>query len=150
MLIIKIADNHDAHYQDHWWPWCSLSKSMIIKMLFVETIDDHDIHYQDHWWPWCPLLTQCGLVTPYGNISMGQHWFRLWLVAWRQQAISWTNIVLSSARSNDVHLMAISKQITLPSIDNIPLKINNLRCHSNLPGTKDSKTTRAPFINMDN
>ena len=22
----------------------------------------------------------------------GQHWFRLWLVAWRQQAITWTNV----------------------------------------------------------
>ena len=37
-----------------------------------------------------------------------QHWFRQWLVAWWHQAISWTNVDLSSLRSSDVHLRAIS------------------------------------------
>ena len=30
-------------------------------------------------------LTHCGLVTPYGDIDLGQHWVRSWLVVWRHQ-----------------------------------------------------------------
>ena len=37
-------------------------------------------------------LTHCGLVTPYGGTDPGQHWLRYWHVAWRHQAISWTNV----------------------------------------------------------
>ena len=33
-------------------------------------------------------LTDCGLATPYGDRNLGQHWLRLWLVAWRHQAIT--------------------------------------------------------------
>ena len=35
-------------------------------------------------------LNHCGLVTPYGNMDLGQHWLRLWLVAWWHQAITLT------------------------------------------------------------
>ena len=35
-------------------------------------------------------LTHCGLVTPYGDINLWQHWLRQWLAAWRHQAIAWT------------------------------------------------------------
>ena len=41
-------------------------------------------------------LTHCGLVTSYGNVSLGQHWLREWLVAWWQQAITWASVDLSS------------------------------------------------------
>ena len=44
-------------------------------------------------------LTYCGLVTPYGNRILGQHWLRYWLVAWQHQAITWTNIDWSSVKS---------------------------------------------------
>ena len=37
-------------------------------------------------------LTHFGQVTPYGVMGLGQHWFRLWLVAWRHQAITRTNV----------------------------------------------------------
>ena len=37
-------------------------------------------------------LTRCGLTPPYGNINLGQNWLRLWLVAWRNQPITWTNV----------------------------------------------------------
>ena len=30
--------------------------------------------------PWFNSLTHCGLVTPYGGLDLGQHWFRLWLL----------------------------------------------------------------------
>ena len=31
-------------------------------------------------------------MTPYSNRDLGQHWPRQWLVAWRHQAITWTNV----------------------------------------------------------
>ena len=39
-------------------------------------------------------LTHWGLVTPYDDIDMGQHWLQQWLAAWRHQAINRTNIEL--------------------------------------------------------
>ena len=41
----------------------------------------------------------CGLVTPCDEIDLGQHWFGEWLGAWGHQAITWTNVDYSSARS---------------------------------------------------
>ena len=49
-----------------------------------------------------------GLVTPFGDIDLGQHWLRWWLDAWRHQAITWNNVDLSSVRSCGIHLRAIS------------------------------------------
>ena len=67
---------------------------------------------------WCGLwlmapkvtLTLCGLVTSCGNMEPGQHWLRWWLVAWRHQAITWTNVDLSSVRSNGIHKRYLSHQ----------------------------------------
>ena len=39
-------------------------------------------------------LTHCGLVTKYGDRDLDQHWLTLWLVAWRNEAIIWTNLDL--------------------------------------------------------
>ena len=30
-------------------------------------------------------LTHCGLVMPYGDTGLNQHWFRVWFVAWKNQ-----------------------------------------------------------------
>ena len=49
-------------------------------------------------------LTHWGLVMPFGDLDLGQHWFRWWLVA----VITWTNVDLSSVRSSGIHLRAIS------------------------------------------
>ena len=49
-------------------------------------------------------LNHWGLVTPYGVRELGEHWFRWWRVAWRHQAITWTNVHLSSVRSCGIHL----------------------------------------------
>ena len=38
-------------------------------------------------------LTDYSLVTPYGNMELGQHWLRQWFVAWRLEAITWTRLV---------------------------------------------------------
>ena len=56
-------------------------------------------------------LTHSGLLTPYGDIGLGQHWLRWWLVAWRHQAITWTSVDLSSVTSSGIHLRAISHKI---------------------------------------
>ena len=42
------------------------------------------------------ILTHCVLAAPYGDMYLGSYWLRYWLVAWRHQAITWTNIDLSS------------------------------------------------------
>ena len=43
----------------------------------------------------------------YGGIDLGQHWLRQWLVAWWHQAITWTNVDLSSNVVSGIHLRAI-------------------------------------------
>ena len=57
------------------------------------------------------ILTHCGLVTPYGDMDLCRHWFRLWLVAWWHQAITWTNVDWSSVKSSDIHIRAISLEM---------------------------------------
>ena len=69
---------------------------------------------------WEMLLTQCGLVTPYGDRDVGQLWLRQWLVAWRHQAITWTNVDWSSVKSSDIHIRTISQEMSQPSIIKIP------------------------------
>ena len=58
------------------------------------------------------------------------------LVAWRHQAITWTNVDWSSMRSSDNHRRAISHEITQPSwiITAISLKTTFLKFQSNIPG----------------
>ena len=55
--------------------------------------------------------THCGMVMPYGDIELGQHWLRAWFVAWWHQAITWTNVDWPSVSSTDYHLRAISQEI---------------------------------------
>ena len=47
------------------------------------------------------------------DTGLDQQWFMWWLGAARQQAITWTNVNLSSIRSSIIHLRAM---ITQPSI----------------------------------
>ena len=44
---------------------------------------------------------------PSGDIDLGQHWFRWWLVSWGHQATTWSNVNLSSMKFSDIHLWAI-------------------------------------------
>ena len=83
------------------------------------------------------MWTHWGLVTPYGNTDLGQHWLRYWLVAWWQQAITWTNVDLSSIRSSVIHLRAILQKISQPTMIKISLKITYLKFRSNLPGVNE-------------
>ena len=47
-----------------------------------------------------------------------------YLVAWWHQAITWTYVDLSIIRSNDIHLRAISVDISKPSVTKMCVKIN--------------------------
>ena len=52
-------------------------------------------------------LTDRGLVKPYGDLELGQHW--------RHQAITWTSVDSSSARyDNAIQLRAISQELPKP------------------------------------
>ena len=56
--------------------------------------NDNDDYWLTHW----------GLVTPFGDRDLGHHWLRWWLVAWRHQAATWTNVDLSSVWSSDIYV----------------------------------------------
>ena len=84
-------------------------------------------------------LTHCCLVTPYRGKDLGRHWFRKWLVAWRHQAITWTNVELA-LKFSDVHLRAISLELSQPSITKISLKFIFLRFYWNIPAANELKS----------
>ena len=50
-----------------WHYWATMSKLALMKPVMFAS-----------WW----------LVTPYSNIDLGQHWLRLWFVAWQYQTIN--------------------------------------------------------------
>ena len=80
------------------------------------------------------LLTLWGLVTPY--IELCQHWFRQWLVAWRHQAIAWTNADQSSVKSCGIHLRIISHEM-LDTIPDMSLKDIKSRSQQHFLGANE-------------
>ena len=50
------------------------------------------------------LSTYCVLATPYGDKDLCQLWLSYWIVAWRHQAVPWTNIDLPTVQSTAIHL----------------------------------------------
>ena len=90
-------------------------------------------------------ITHCGLVI-YGSMDLGQHWHRKWLFGWRHQAITWTNVDLSSVRSSDIQLRAISQDIHQPSIIKISMKITYLKFHSNVQGANEQSGTKPNLV----
>ena len=76
------------------------------------------------------------LVPPYGDMELGQHWLRQWLVAWRHQAITWTNVDWS-VRSHGIHLGASSLEDLKKTIKETRLKIAVLKWHPGLPGANE-------------
>ena len=83
------------------------------------------------------ILIHYGLLTPYGNIDLCKYWPRHWLVAWRHQAITFTNVDLSPVKSSAINLRASSREISQPSISKISLKIVYLKFHSIIPGPNE-------------
>ena len=72
-------------------------------------------------------------------MDLGRHWLRQWLVAWRHQAITWTNVDWSSVKYSDIHIRAISQQMIQLSFTKICLKIACKKFHSIFPGANESK-----------
>ena len=71
-------------------------------------------------------LTHRVLVLLYDSINLSQHWLRYWLVAWRHQAITLTNVDLSSKNLKvfvNIYLRAISQEILMNLICNRCSKI---------------------------
>ena len=87
-------------------------------------------------------LIHCGLLMPFGDRDLDQHWLRYWLVAWRHEAITWTNVDWSSGKFGDIYIRAISQELPQPSITKICLKITCLKFHLNFPGANDLTQTR--------
>ena len=87
-------------------------------------------------------------MTPYGDTDLGQLWLRQWLVAWRHQAITWTNVDLSSIRSSDIHLTATSQDRHQPSITKIHLKIINQKFCSNITGANELIVPMEPCLEL--
>ena len=60
-------------------------------------------------------ITHCGPVNPYYDIDSGQHWLmiRLWLVAWRAHAISWTYFGSSLKVFCGIYMGAISHGVLM-------------------------------------
>ena len=48
-------------------------------------------------------LTHCALVTSYGDIDLGQHSLKWWLVTWRHQAITWTGVGYITKSAQDIY-----------------------------------------------
>ena len=75
-------------------------------------------------------LTHYGLVKPYGDIYLGQYWFREWLVVWWHQAITWAIDDWLSMRSSGFHKREISQEMLKIFTLDMNLKITNLKDYS--------------------
>ena len=89
-------------------------------------------------WCMCHItsLTHCGPVTPYGDIGLSQYWLRKWLVAWRHQAIAWTNVEFPFC---GIHLRAISQQVPKILYCIMSLKIRLLELNAKFPRSQRVK-----------
>ena len=76
-------------------------------------------------------LTHWGRPTPYGDKNISQHWFRLWLVAWRHQAITCTNADLRTVANSPDQFQWKSIRYMY---QNMHLKIKFLQHFLHLPG----------------
>ena len=79
----NLIDNEPALVQIK--AWCQIGDKPLCEPLIAWFADAYMHHL---------ALTHCGLVTPLGDIDLGQHWLRNWLVAWWPQTITWTNVDL--------------------------------------------------------
>ena len=75
----------------------------------------------------------------YGNTDLGQHWLRLGLVAWWHQAITWTNIHLTSVRSFGIQLRAILQEmLKMYILNHVNTYLNiNSRLQLHFPGDNE-------------
>ena len=85
-------------------------------------------------------------MTPYGDMELGQHCPKEWRVAWRHQAIIWTNAELSLMMCHGINLRALSlNDVNIP-INKTRLKIAGLKWHPSLPGDNELKSEYLPSL----
>ena len=78
-------------------------------------------------------------------------------VTLQHQAITWTNVDLTSVRPSDINLRTISQCKLQPSITKINLKITDIKHNSNLPGANNyypwtihcTMTKSSEYINLN-
>ena len=87
-------------------------------------------------WKFFIKLSHCGLVMPYGDIDLGQHWLRYWLAVWRHQAITWTNVDLSSVKFCANHVRS-NKKVLMYSICKMSLEHTLVKLLPDLPGINE-------------
>ena len=113
--------------QARWLPWCpgmELSAAFVKRnsnWLLEPTMLCNSPRSQHSLVVPRSISTHCDPVTPYAIGDLVKHSFRQWLVAWRHQAITWTNVDLSSARSGYIHLRTVSQDKPQPSIPKSPI-----------------------------
>ena len=73
--------------------------------------------------------SHCGLVTPYGNMDLGQHW--------RRQAITWIDVDLSSKVFCGIHLRLISQEVVMNLICNLCLENHIFNMTATSPRDKE-------------
>ena len=62
----------------------------------------------------------------------------IWVnIAVGQQAITWTNLDSSSVKSSDIHIRAISQEMSQTPITKIHLKLTFLKRHPNFPAASE-------------
>ena len=98
------------------------------------------VHHRDEdmfkeWWPLLPKVGQ-SINSLWHSDAIDQHWFRWWLAAWQHQAITWTNLDLSSKVFSGFHLRAISQE-ELDLIGNMCSEITLFGILPHLPGANE-------------
>ena len=94
------------------------------------------------------ILNHDGLVTPFGDIDLSQHWLVYRLVAYWHLVIIWPSVDSLSERFNGIHLRAISQDTHEPSITRFRMKLTDLNFHTNLPGANELKHLVSQWVSV--
>ena len=89
--------------------------------------------------------TYYGFVMPFGNMDLDQHWLRQWLVAWRHQAIIWTNVDYPSQKFCDIYLRASLQWVPKLLFCMVCLKSILLKLLPHPPGSMNKSETDTNF-----
>ena len=131
--------------------WTVFSQStLVVLFVFSDSFCQHEltlilawinnyIHYKvwdSMTYPF-PSLINAAIEERYVNRDLGQHWLRKWLVAWRHQAITWTNIDLSSVSSQGINLRTLSLENLNKPIRKTRFIIVSLKSHPDITGTTE-------------
>ena len=106
-------------FQSYWWDndlYSFITLMILYFFLFITT------------------LIHCGLVTPYSIWDLSQYRFRLWLVTWWHQAITWTYVDLPTTRPSIIYSTLISTWIFKISFPKMCLKFTHLKSQPHLLG----------------